>query len=132
MKKNNNKTTKTRQKDVARRRNEGGKKRKKRVNHKNRDLKQRVRKEYENRRRTEGKEKKVQRDGVRLASLPAVGEERPGFPTVASTPPSTPLLYFYSSRMPNNFLKPCVMFLPGNRAHTQHTPHTHTINSWNN
>lgn len=110
-------------KDVKewRKRKKQGAEKKKRVNHKNSDLQ-----EWVGRRKEDGGKRKVQESDWR----PSLRLEKRGYGSHCG-PPSPLLLYFSSPRMPNSFLQPCVMFLPGNKTqpltqtHARTQAHTH-------
>lgn len=107
-----------------RKRKKQGAEKKKRVNHKNSDLQ-----EWVGRRKEDGGgERKVQESDWR----PSLRLEKRGYGSHCG-PPSPLLLYFSSPRMPNSFLQPCVMFLPGNKTqplkHTHARTHAHTQTS---
>lgn len=114
---------KKKKKDVKewRKRKKQGAEKKKRVNHKNSDLQ-----EWVGRRKEDGGKRKVQESDWR----PSLRLEKRGYGSHCG-PPSPLLLYFSSPRMPNSFLQPCVMFLPGNKTqpltqtHARTQAHTH-------
>lgn len=106
-----------------RKRKKQGAEKKKRVNHKNSDLQ-----EWVGRRKEDEGKRKVQESDWR----PSLRLEKRGYGSHCG-PPSPLLLYFSSPRMPNSFLQPCVMFLPGNKhsrsnthMHVRTQAHTHT------